>query len=61
MKNRLATRVEKLEQLHPERAWLYIWDDHIEPRADLEQRIAEAKAEGFDVVVVSWTKPDEPR
>ena len=59
MKSRLANRVEKLEQLHPERPIRGIFDDHREPRAELERRIAEANAEGFDVIVVRWTKPDE--
>ena len=60
MKSRLATRVEKLEQLHPERPIRGIWDNPWEPRAELERRIAEAKGEGFDVIVVRWTRPDEP-
>ncbi len=58
--NRLTTRIEKLEQIHPERPLRGLWWDHREPRAEIDRRIEEAHAEGFDVMVMRWTKPDEP-
>ena len=58
VKSRLTTRVERLEQITPKRPIRGIFDDHREPRAELERRIAEAEAEGFDVIVMRWTKPE---
>ena len=55
---RLQKRIEKLEERNPKRPLRFVWDDHVEPRDELERRIEEAKAEGFDVLVASWTKPD---